>query len=814
MTEQIFPTSIQRVLPKRFLDYAIAVLKDRAIPDGFDGLKPIHRRVLLAMHDLNLTSKAPYRKCAKTIGEVLGKYHPHGDQSAYEALVGLAQDFNMRYPLIDGSGNFGSINDDPAAAMRYTEARLSPFGELMLEGVENLSPTKDNFDNSAKEAITLASYFPNLLLNPTNGIAVGLATKFAPHYARDVYTALIQAITLEAQGDKITLEQLIELIKAPDFPTGAQIINAEAVKNIYRTGKGAVVLRAKYRMEKNNLVYYEIPYKTVPKKILERIESFNLEGIREVRDETSLQTGLRLVVELKKDTNVDYIVNFLFKHTDLQCSYHVNMAAIFDNRPNDNLSLDYIIEYYLLHLKQVHRRALENQQKELERNLFRVNTMLKAIDLIDEIVRIVRYEDEPVLEMQRQLGFTKEEAEYIYEIKLSAISKANKRDLDGKKEAYEQELAGVLQLLGNNVDFLQDLAAKLTGIRDGKLFKGDVRRTEILDVFDPDDDPLKYVEKEPVVISIIKYGNVELVRATKPVDYKVTGRKTMGTKVKLRENEFIIETLSLTTHDNLLLFSNLGKAYILPVYKLPIVAKDGKGSAITNYLTLENEENIIAIEAVPQEIEDLSAVFVTSKGFIKRTSIELLTRSRSSKAGSKAIGLSEGDKIAAVAICHSNADICIFTNHGRGLKFNIDEPQREVRASGKTAKGVLALKLEQDELVVAAARLEDNSSLLIMTDKGWGKRLNKKNIKDQKRNQVPLNYMAKSKELGNIVAVLAVKGDDDILVMTKQGQTVRLSVDAFKAVGKTARGLMMLNIKAQDDKVVSMSKVAQDPAEE
>ena len=359
MAEIIYDQGIQNVLPQRFLDYATAVLKDRAIPNGFDGLKPIHRRVLMAMGDLGLTSKSPYRKCAKTIGEVLGKYHPHGDQSAYEALVGLAQDFNMRYPLVDGSGNFGSVNGDPAAAMRYTEARLSPFGELMLEDVAKHSPMKDNFDNSCKEPVTLSTYFPNMLLNPISGIAVGLATKFAPHYAKDVYTALVKSIEAEIKGKEFTVDDIIDIIKAPDFPTGAQIINGSEMRKMYKSGKGPVTLRAKYRIEDNLIVYYEIPYKVSPKDILEDIVKLELSDVREVRDESSLNNGMRIVVELKKNANPEYIVNRLFKDTRLQTNYSVNMVAVFGNRPKSGLDIKTIFDFYLDGLKKVHRSAKE-----------------------------------------------------------------------------------------------------------------------------------------------------------------------------------------------------------------------------------------------------------------------------------------------------------------------------------------------------------------------------------------------------------------------------------------------------------------------
>ena len=806
MAEIIYNDSIHDVLPNRFLDYSIAVLKDRAIPDGFDGLKPIHRRVLMAMHDLNLSSKTPYRKSAKTIGEVLGKYHPHGDQSAYEALVGLAQDFNMRYPLVDGSGNFGSVNGDPAAAMRYTESRLSQFGELMLEDVGKLAPTKDNFDNSAQEPITLASYFPNLLLNPTNGIAVGLATKFAPHYAKDVYTALIKTVDLAAKGKEIELEELINIIQAPDFPTGAQIINGTEVRNIYRTGRGPVTLRAKYKLEKNNIVYYEIPYKVTPKSILEKIALLNIDDIKDVRDESSLQNGLRIVVELKKGANPEYIIKRLFKDTDLQCNYNVNMVAIMDNRPKAELSLKTIVAYYLEHLQIVHRRSLTIQKEELEAKIFVINTLLKAIDNIEAIIRIVRYEDEPILEMQRQLGFTKEEAEYIYQIKISAISKANKLDLDAKKAQYEKELARLAVLLGSTTAFLNDLSKKLKSIRDSKIFKEDQRRTEILDLNENESLDIKdFIKKEPVCVY---YSSKGLLKATKPTE------KTAAGKSKGKNDEYVLQQLLLDTHSDLLLVSNLGKAYLLPVHKLPLVGRSTPGKSLTTYLNLEDEEKIIFLDAVPEVKDGLSLLLITCNGFAKRTELDLVSKTRSSAAGSRIIGLEEGDKLAGADIVAAGTEIAIFTNQGRGLRFNIDDDSRPVKPSGKTARGVIVLKLDPEEQITAVTPLTSSSSVLILTEKGLGKRLPYKSLKEQKRNQVPLQYMSKFSDGGRITAAVAVTNQQDALVTTRQGQTLRLAAETFQAVGRTARGQQVFAFNDEADYITSLAPIPKEQEQE
>lgn len=810
MAEIIYDSTIQDVLPARFLEYSVSVLKDRAIPDGFDGLKPIHRRVLLAMHDLGLSSTTPYRKCAKTIGEVLGKYHPHGDQSAYEALVGLAQDFNMRYPLVDGSGNFGSVNGDPAAAMRYTEARLSPFGELMLEDVAKLSPTKDNFDNSTQEAVTLSTYWPNLLCNPCNGIAVGLATKFAPHYAKDVYTALITTIEQNAKGRDISLDELIDIIKAPDFPTGAQIINGDELRKIYTTGKGSVALRAKYRMEKDNIIFYEIPYKVTPKSILEDIAKLDLSDIKDIRDESSLMNGLRLVVELRKGSNSEYIVNRLFKDTGLQSNYSVNMVAILGNRPKADLNLKDIVEYYLDNLKRVHRRSKELARRELLEKLFVVNTLLKAIDLIEEIIRIVRTEDEPIKAMMEQLGFTKEEAEYIYEIKIRALSKANKLDLDKKKAAYEKELARVEQLLSSNQAFLKDLAKQLAAIRDGKLLKDDVRRTEILTTVEEKELDMKsFVKKEEVDVFFGSRGSLKVTKAD----------SRSKTEPKLREEEYLVQTESLTTHDDLLLITNMGRAYILPLCKLPIVTRAAQPKPVSSYLSFDNEEQVVLLQPlaadrnVSETDEQRALVFVTAQGVIKRVKVSDAAGGSTQQAGVRVMLLDEGDRIVSAELCEENSRVLLFTSKGRGLLFNVDDEKAPVRIMGKAARGVAAIELMDQERVLRAAVVQENFSVLILTVNGLGKRIESRVFKLQKRRQAAAMYVRKSDEVADVLILPEEKGERSVFAATSKTKGSVISTDAFPLLARTVAGKPVLRLE-DEDRAVSMTLVYASPAGE
>lgn len=817
MAETVYNRSVQDVLPSYFLTYAQSVLQDRAIPSGFDGLKPVHRRVLMSYHDLKLFSTSPYQKCAKVCGIALGNYHPHGDQSVYEALVGLAQPFNMRYPLIEGSGNFGDISGKPPAAMRYTQSRLSPYGELMLEDVDTLADMKDNFDNSQKEPIDLPSYFPNLLMNgiPT-AIAVGMATKFAPHYAKDIYNAILYVIDCRIKNVLPNIDQIINIIKAPDFPTGAQIVNGSQMRSIYKTGRGPVTLRAKYILENNFIIYTEIPYKTSPNSIVQAIANLNINDIKDVRDESSERTGLRIVVELKKNANSTWIINKLFKETPLQSNFNVNMVAIMNNRPESNLNILQIIGYYLQKLSEVHNRKINLEILDYQDKLFKVNTMLIAIDHIKEIIDYIQDMDIETAKAtiaQEIFGLDEDEtkaAEYILSLRLNSLSKASKEDLKIKKETYIQELERLNKIIESPENFLTDIANKIKSIRDSKLFKNDKRKTEILDISTQDNsqDILSYVKEEPVIIT---YSNTGMIRAVRPDEYKTNKRNAMGVKnSSLRKEEYIQDTISLTTHQDLLLFSDFGRCYLLPVYKIPITSRNGASRSINNFINLMDGERIIRVAdaSLPKEDEEIkNAVFVTKNGFVKRIKLDQLITGRSSTVGSKAITLNDEDELRGASICSDNDDLLIFTSHGRGLKFNIDDPDKPLRPMGKTAKGVSALKLKPDEIVVSASNLTVNESVIIVTSKGYGKKLEAETFKNQKRNQTPINYFSKIDKVGKVIGAVNLKSNEELIVTTSQGQTLRLDVNNIRATGRTSVGVKLINIKEDTDKVVSICSV-------
>ena len=580
-----------------------------------------------------------------------------------------------------------------------------------------------------------------------------------------------------------------------------------AVRCVRCISKGHVTVRAKYRIEDNLIVYYGIPYKVSPKDILEDIVKLELSDIREVRDESSLNNGMRIVVELKKNANPEYIVNRLFKDTRLQTNYSVNMVAVFGNRPKSGLDIKTIFDFYLDGLKKVHRSAKELYRNELMAKLFVVNTMLKAIDLIDEIIAIVRHDDDPVASMQEKLGFTKEEAEYIYNIKISSLSKASKTDFDGKRTNYTAEVARIDNILSNKLVFLKDLAAKLKEVRDSKLFKNDCRRTEILDLKNISDiDAKEFVKKELVIVS---YSNMGMLKASRPSEYKVTARNRVGTKLKLRDDEYIIQSLSLTTHDDILLISDFGKAYILPVYKLPIGGKNTVGRSVNNFLALDDEEKIIFLKPLLQDNDDLSVVMVTRYGYIKRTKVSDLERTRNVLGGTRALLLEEGDKLVGADVCAAGADIAVFTSFGRGIVINIDDENKPVRITGKLARGVTCMKLLDNETIISACTISGDS-LLMISAQGFGKCISRDTVRVKKRNQTPAKYMPELDGPDRIASVICCDNNSNVLIMTSLGQSVVVHPEDFRQVSRTGKGVKMINVKNDNDFVVTMMPVSAD----
>lgn len=809
MAETIIDKCIYDILPQYFLDYSKEVIQNRALSNAYDGLKPVHRKILYSMHGLGFTSSGAFRKSVKTVGECLSLYHPHGDQSVYDAMVNLSQDFNMRYPLITFQGNNGSIDGDPAAAMRYTESKLSPFGELMLQDVDRISETQKNYDGSIDEPIVLSTYFPNLILNGTAGIAVGLASSFAPHYSKDVYEAIEYIVRCMLDDVQIDQNQIIKYIKAPDFPTGATIINGSEMPSMYKTGRGRVILRSKYTIQDDSIVYTEIPYRANPASIVAKIASLNLSEIKDVRDESNNKEGIRIVVELKKNTNSDWIVNKLFKETDLQSSFSVNMVAILNDKPYANLSIDKILQYFIQNASKAYLKELKLDLEELNKKLSNVKTMLKAIDLIDEIINIVRNSDAPIDKLQSELGFLEDEAKYIYELKIKTLSKANDAALNAQKNSIEDEINHISNIISSKEIFLSTLLTRFENIKNSKMFAKDCRRTEITDI-DGNSDIRDFIKQETVIVS---YTNKGVIKAIRPEEYKTTSRGSVGTKSsKLKEDECITHILTMNTHDDIYCFSSTGKCYSIPVYKIPIATKISLGKYISNLISLNEDETIVDIIGISRdERKNKTIVFTTEKGYIKRLRFDDIGN-RVSTVGTRVISFVDEDKLKSAILCDASDEIIIFTSSARGLKFNIDDESKPVRPTGKNARGVRAINLT-NEVVIGAAKIESDKDLVLISSLGFGKRIKLKDIPTKKRSQTPVVLLKNIKKTGNIIGGLASSETDELLIATKHSLVVRIKASNVRMVGRNASGVKCVNLK-DNDFVVSISKIEKSEIEE
>ena len=585
---------------------------------------------------------------------------------------------------------------------------------------------------------------------------------------------------------------------------------------MYKTGKGTITLRAKYKMEKNNIVYTDVPYKVTPDSIVLAIASLEISDIKDVRDESSIRSGgVRIVVELKKDANPEWIINRLFKSTPLQSNYSVNMTMIIDNKPAQNVSIDKIFNYYLDNIEKVHRKDLDIQLKDLSKKNRNLSAIKTVIEDIDKFIHLVRNEEDPVSAIESTYGFSKEEAEYVYGLKISSLSKASEEDIIKKISDITIEIKRLSEIVNDRVKFLTDIKNKFKAIRDSKLFKNDCRRTELLNITSDSSDIRAFVKDEPVIIT---YSNKGMIKATRPTEFKVNKRNAMGVKTKsLREDEIVTNMLTLNTHDDLLLLTDLGRCYIVPVYKIPIGSRNSAPKSINNYITLNEDERILSIIGIPKESdnkeEKFNIVFVTKLGYIKRISLDDLIKGRASTVGTRAIVLSDGDRIKGASICHDNSDIVIFTSHGRGLMFNIDDEDKPLRCMGKMARGVLAIKLKNEEYVVNSSLMEPENSIVLITTLGYMKRMDYKSFKQQKRNQTPVKYMSKIDKVGYIVDGIIVTEEEDLLVTTKFGQILRCDINSISTSSRTASGVKCIRIKDDNDIVISASSVAKDEEE-
>ena len=790
-------------MEQSYIEYAMSVIVGRALPDVRDGLKPVHRRILYAMYEDNLTADKPFKKSATCVGDVLGRYHPHGDQSVYDALVRLAQDFSMRYMLVDGHGNFGSIDGDPPAAYRYTEARMSKLSDEMLRDIEKDTVDWDpNFDESRKEPKVLPSRFPNLLVNGSSGIAVGLATNIPPHNRKEVIDATIRVL----DDPECTLSDLMEHIKGPDFPTHGIIMGRSGIRAAYATGRGRVVVRARHEFEefgkdRTRIIITEIPYQVnkrmLIKNMADQVEDKRLEGISDIRDESD-RNGMRIVIELKRDANPQVVLNRLFAQTQLQTTFAINMLALVEVNGKLQpriLSLRHILDEYISYQEQVIIRRTRFDLKKAQERAHLLEGLLVAQDNIDEVIQIIRsrYDDAKEALMTR-FSLDDVQAQAILDMRLKALQGLDREKLQNEYEELEKRIDYFNRLLASEEMLRGVLKDELTAIRDKY---GDERYTEIQDVED-EIDIEDLIEEEQCVFTLTQAG---YIKRTPVSEYAAQSKGGMGKKgITTREEDYVVDVFTASTHDYILFFTDTGKVYRKKGYQIPESGKTAKGTNIVNILQVEQGERIQTMVHFRDFTEDEVYLFmVTRNGTVKRLAASALKNIRAS--GIRALRLDEGDELISVRETDGKQNILIATHDGMAVCFD----ENDVRAMGRDAVGVRGIRLRDGDYVVGAARAAEGKCLLSITEKGYGKRTPVEEYRITNRGGIGIkNYMVTEKT-GPVVGVKVVDGSEDLLLVTQSGILIRTHVDAIRTAGRATQGVIVMRFKEEGDQVISLA---------
>ena len=801
--QKIVTTSLVPEMENSYIEYAMSVIVGRALPDARDGLKPVHRRILYAMYEDNLTHDHAFRKCATAVGDVLGRYHPHGDQSVYDALVRLAQDFSMRYMLIDGHGNFGSVDGDPPAAYRYTEARMSKLSGEMLRDIDKETVDWDpNFDETRKEPKTLPSRFPNLLVNGSSGIAVGMATNIPPHNMREVINAVICVL----DDPEATLGDLMEHIHGPDFPTRAIIMGRAGIRAAYATGRGRVTIRARHEFEdfgkdRTRIVINEIPYQVNKRQLIknmaDQVEDKRLEGISDIRDETD-RNGMRIVIELKRDANPQVVLNRLFAQTQLQTTFAINMLALVEVNGKLQpriLSLRHILDEYIAYQQQVIIRRTKYDLSKAQERAHLLEGLLIAQDNIDEVIRIIRSSYSNAKErLMERFELDDVQAQAICDMRLIALQGLNREKLEAEYKELEERISYFNQLLASEEMLRGVLKEELTAIRDKY---GDERITEIQDVED-EIDIEDLIEEEQCVFTLTQAG---YIKRTPVSEYTAQSKGGMGKKgITTREEDYVVDVFTASTHDYILFFTDTGKVYRKKGYQIPESGKTAKGTNMVNILQVEQGERVQAmLHYREREDEELYLFMVTRQGTVKRLPVRTLKNLRNN--GIRALRLDEGDELVSVRETDGTKKILIATHDGMAVCFD----ENDVRPMGRDAVGVRGIRLREGDYVVGAARAAEGRTVLSITEKGFGKRTPVEEYRITNRGGLGIkNYMVTEKT-GPIVGVKVVDGSEDLLLVTQAGILIRTHVDAIKQCGRSTQGVIVMRFKEEGDKVISLA---------
>ncbi|EMB0338067.1 DNA gyrase subunit A [Listeria monocytogenes] len=806
--QRITEINLNKEMRTSFLDYAMSVIVARALPDVRDGLKPVHRRILYAMNDLGMTSDKAYKKSARIVGEVIGKYHPHGDTAVYFTMVRMAQDFSYRNMLVDGHGNFGSVDGDMAAAMRYTEARMSKISmELLRDINKDTIDYADNYDGSEREPVILPARFPNLLVNGSSGIAVGMATNIPTHHLGEV----IDGVLALSHDPEITIRDLMEHIPGPDFPTAGMIMGRSGIRRAYESGRGSITVRGRVDIEekkngKETIVITEIPYQVNKARLVERIAELarekKIDGITSLNDESD-RSGMRIVVEVRRDISASVIVNNLFKMTALQTTFGINMLALVDNHPKV-LNLKEILYYYLEHQKVVIRRRTEFELRKAEARAHILEGLRIALDNIDAIIKLIRgskTSDVAKEGLMTQFNLSDKQAQAILDMRLQRLTGL-------EREKIEEEYQNLVALINDLKAILADDERILEIIREEleeiKVKYADKRRTEILagDLVSLEDEDL--IPEEEVAITLTKRGYIKRLPLSTYRSQRRGGRGIQG--MSTHEDDFVEHLVATSTHDTLLFFTNTGKVYRSKGYEVPEYGRTAKGIPIINLLGIESQEQVNAVINLSEFTDDSYLFFTTKHGVVKRTTLSQFAKIRQS--GLRAVELRENDELISVQMTDGSKNMIIATKHGQSIYF----PEENIRVMGRTAAGVRGIRLREDDEVIGMEVLEDDEKVLVVTEKGYGKQTPASQYPLRNRGGMGVKTVTITEKNGNLVAMKTVTGEEDLMLMTVSGVLIRFEIDTVSQTGRSAMGVKLIRLD-EDEKVATVAKVPKEEDE-
>ena len=799
-TQTIVDVDIEKRMKEAFIDYAMSVIVARALPDVRDGLKPVHRRILYSMHEEHLTYDKPFFKSATTVGNVIGRYHPHGDASVYDAMVRLAQDFSMRYMLIDGHGNFGSVDNDPPAAYRYTEARMSKISNLLLENIDkNTVDFIPNFDEKRIEPTVLPTRIPTLLINGSSGIAVGMATNIPPHNLTEV----LDGVIAQMDNPDISVEELMEYIKGPDFPTRASIMGRSGIRSAYETGRGKIIVRAKAEIvEKKNgsfaIIVSELPYLVNKKVLVESIANLvkdkKIEGLDDIEDHSSKRAGIRLEISLKRDANPQVVLNQLYKYSRLQDSFSVNMIALHNGRPK-LMCLKEVLGHFITFQEEIVTRRIQFDRDKALARMHILEGLRIALDNIDEIISIIRnsYDDAKERLIER-FGFSDIQAQSVLDMRLAQLQRLNGEKIEEEYQELKAKVAEYEALLGDKGLLYEQIKKELNEIKEKY---GDERRTEItFDYSQIDDEDL--IEEEDVVITMTHTGYIKRLKTDTYRSQKRGGRGISGMATK--EEDFVEHIFTTSTHNFILCFTNKGRMFKIKGYQIPEAGRTAKGMPIVNLLSLDADEKVTATIPIREFDEESYLTMITKMGTVKKTKLSEYNSNRS--GGLNAIGLNEDDELIKVEITKGDNDVILGTHHGNAIRFN----EQDVRPMGRTAHGVRGIRLRDGDFVVGACLVSEDSKLLVISENGMGKRTEMDEYKIQSRGGKGIRTYKINDKTGNVAAIKAVTDENDIMLITSEGVIIRTGVEDISTLRRDTSGVKIMKLKGEV-KVVSVAVV-------